>query len=160
MAPESCAPSRDSDCTVSALQNARIERSTIRLEKYKTAILLCLLTAVAFAVHGYHPFAEDAEIYLPGVERILHPELFPVGQEFFASHASLTLFPNLIAFSVSVMHLPLGWGLLLWQGLSIFLLLLACWQLSGVLFPSMRARWAAVCLIAALLTFPVAGTAL
>src|SRR5207249_2038877 len=43
---------------------------------------------------------------------------------------------------------------------SIFLLLLACWQLSGLLFESARARWGSVCLIAALLTIPVAGTAL
>ncbi|MGA8868685.1 MAG: hypothetical protein WB510_17045 [Candidatus Sulfotelmatobacter sp.] len=121
---------------------------------------MLLLTVGALAVHGYHPFAEDAEIYLPGVERILHPGLFPVGQEFFESHASLTLFPNLIAFSLRVTHLPLVWGLLLWQVASIFLLLLACWELSGLFFPSVRARWGAVCLVAALLTIPVAGTAL
>ncbi len=51
-------------------------------------------------MQGYHPFAEDAEIYLPGVERILHPELFPVGREFFLVARQLTLFPNLIAFSL------------------------------------------------------------
>jgi hypothetical protein len=121
---------------------------------------LLLLTAGALLVHGYHPFAEDAEIYLPGVEKILHPALFPVWQEFFASHASLTLFPNLIAFSLRVAHLPLAWGLLLWHVASIFLLLQACWELSRLLFPSARARWGAVCLVAALLTIPVAGTAL
>jgi hypothetical protein len=57
-----------------------------------------LLTAGALLVQGYHPFAEDAEIYLPGVEKILHPELFPVGREFFLSHASMTFFPNVVAF--------------------------------------------------------------
>ena len=112
-------------------------------------------------MHGYHPFAEDAEIYLPGVEKILHPELFPIGQEFFPSHASLTLFPNLIAFSLRVTHLPLEAGLFLWHVASIFLLLLACWELSGLFFPECeRARWGGVCLVAALLTIPVAGTAL
>jgi hypothetical protein len=111
-------------------------------------------------VHGYHPFAEDAEIYLPGVERILHPELFPRGQEFFLSHAKLTLFPNVVAFFLRVTHLPLEVGLLLWHVASIFLLLLACWELSGLLFTSERARWGGVCLVGALLTIPVAGTAL
>lgn len=128
--------------------------------KSTTATLLCLLTAAAFLVHGYHPFAEDAEIYLPSVERILNPKLFPVGREFFASHASLTIFPNLIAFSIRVAHVPLEVGLFAWHVASLFLLLLACWELSGVLFTSARARWAAVCLIAGLLTIPVAGTAL
>ena len=111
-------------------------------------------------VHGYHPFAEDAEIYLPGVEKILHPELFPTGQEFFLSHAKLTLFPNVVAFSLRVTHLPLEVGLFLWHLASIFLLLLGCWELSGLLFTSERARWGGVCLVAALLTIPVAGTAL
>jgi hypothetical protein len=129
-------------------------------EKYKTLANLLLLTAGALLVHGYHPYAEDAEIYLPGAEKILHPGLFPAGQEFFASHASLTIFPNLIAFSLRVSHLPMGTGLFLWHVVSIFLLLLACWELSGLLFPSARARWGGVCLVAALLTIPVAGTAL
>jgi hypothetical protein len=124
-----------------------------------------VLTFAAVLVHGYHPFAEDAEIYLPGVEKILRPELFPTGQEFFRSHASLTLFPNLIAFSLRLTHLPLEVGLFLWHVASVFLLLLACWELSGLFFSSAgssnaKTRWGGVCLVAALLTIPVAGTAL
>ena len=95
----------------------------------------------AVLVHGYHPWAEDAEIYLPGVEKILNPKLFPVGQEFFASHANLTLFPKLVAASLRVTHFPMETGLFLWHIASVFLLLLACWELSGVLFSSARARW-------------------
>ena len=119
-----------------------------------------LLTAASLLVHGYHPFAEDAEIYLPGVEKIMNPQLFPVGREYFASHASLTLFPNLIAFSLRITHLPMEAGLFLWHVASILLLLLACWQLSGILFSSARVRWGAVSMVAVLLTIPVAGTAL
>jgi hypothetical protein len=121
---------------------------------------LSLLTVGAILVHGYHPFAEDSEIYLPGIEKILHPDLFPVGREFFLSHASLTLFPNLIAFSLRVTHLPLEMGLFLWHVASLFLLLLACWELSGLFFQNAGARWGGVCMVAALLTIPVAGTAL
>jgi hypothetical protein len=132
----------------------------VRPGKYKTGILLLLLTVAALLTHGYHPYTEDAEIYLPGVERILNPALFPMGQEFFQSHAHATLFPNLVALTLRVTRLPFEAGLLAWQIGSIFLLLLACWQLSGILFSSARARWGAVCLIAGLLTIPVAGTAL
>ena len=128
--------------------------------KYKTGLFLLLLTAAALLTHGYHPYAEDAEIYLPGVERILNPSLFPAGQEFFQSHAHMTLFPNLVAFSMRVTHLPFEAGLLAWHIAAIFLLLLACWQLSGILFSSARAQWGSVCLIAGLLTIPVAATAL
>jgi hypothetical protein len=131
-------------------------------DKHKSLdfLWLLLLTAGALLVHGYHPFAEDAEIYLPGVEKILHPELFPVGQEFFLSHASMTFFPNAVALSLRITHLPMEAGLLAWQMASIFLLLLACWELSGLFFSSARARWGGVCLVAALLTIPVSGTAL
>jgi hypothetical protein len=129
--------------------------------KWKSALGLSLLTIAAVLVQGYHPFSEDAEIYLPGVEKILHPQLFPVGQEFFKSHASMTLFPNVVAFSLRVTHLPFEAGLFLWHLASIFLLLLACWELSGLFFPDApRARWGGVCLVAALLSIPVAGTAL
>ena len=131
-----------------------------RVKRIQTGLCLLLLTAGALLVHGYHPYAEDAEIYLPGVERILNPNLFPVGREFFASHASLTLFPNLIASSIRLTHLPFDAGLFLWHTASIFLLLLACWELSGVCFENTRARWGSVCLVASLLTIPVAGTAL
>jgi hypothetical protein len=132
----------------------------IHFEKYKTGLFLLLLTLGAFLVHGYHPFAEDAEIYLPGVEKILNPQLFPVGREFFASHASMTIFPNLIAFFLRVTHLPMVAGLFALHMASVFLMLLGCWELSGLLFPTARARWGGVCLIAILLTIPVAGTAL
>ena len=130
------------------------------LSRWKPVFWLSLLTAGALLVHGYHPCAEDAEIYLPGVERILHPELFPVGREFFLSHASLTFFPNLVALSLRVTHLPVETGLFLWHVASIFLLLLACWELSGLFFQNAQARWCGVCLVAGLLTIPVAGTAL
>ena len=123
-------------------------------------LILLLLTFGALLVSGYHPFVEDAEIYLPGVEKLLHPELFPFNAQFFADHAGHTLFPNLIAGSVRLTHLSLSVVLFFWQSASIFLLLLACWQLSGRCFPDKTARWAGVALIAALLTLPVAGTAL
>ncbi len=126
----------------------------------KRHVGLLLLSGGAFLIHGYHPGVEDAEIYLPGVEKMLHPELFPFNSEFFASHAHLTLFPNLVAACVRVTHLPLDVILLAFEFGSIFLLLLACWELSGECFTTLSARWCGVSLIAALLTLPVAGTAL
>jgi hypothetical protein len=130
------------------------------LSKRTTTFGLLLLTLGALAVHGYHPYAEDAEIYLPGIKKLLHPALYPAGTEFFESHASLTLFPNLIAASVRFTHIPFDYAIFIWHLASIFLLLLACWQFGGVCFGTVRARWGAVALIASLLTLPVAGTAL
>lgn len=133
--------------------------------KRKTALCLLLLTAAALLIHGYHPYAEDSEIYLPGVLKILNPSLFPANAEFFGEHAGHTLYPNLIAFSVRATHVPLPWVAFLWHLVSIFLLLAASWRLASALFEEQtaeddRARWAAVALMAALLTLPIAGTAL
>jgi hypothetical protein len=130
------------------------------LSKRTTTFGLLLLTLGALAVHGYHPYAEDAEIYLPGIKKLLHPSLYPTGTEFFESHASLTLFPNLITASVRLTHIPFDYMIFIWYVASIFLLLLACWEFSRVCFGTVRARWGAVVLIGSLLTMPVAGTAL
>jgi Domain of unknown function (DUF6798) len=119
---------------------------------------LALLTVVALLIHGYHPYAEDAEIYLPGVLKILNPSLFPANAEFFGEHAGHTLYPNLIACSVRATHLPLPWAAFLWHLASIFLLLAGAWRLAAALFEKAHARWAAVALMAALLTLPIAGT--
>ena len=128
--------------------------------KAKAALYLLLLTAGAFLVHGYHPYAEDAAYYIPGVKKLLNPALYPYGAEFFESHASLTWFPNLIAGSVRVLHLPLDTMLLAWHLLCLYLFLLGCWKVSCLCFEDEAARWCAVALVAALLTMPVAGTAL
>jgi hypothetical protein len=128
--------------------------------KLKDFLFLSLLTLGALLVHGYHPWVEDAEIYLPGVEKILHPELFPFNSQFFESHAHLTFFPNFMAASVRLSHLPLDAVLFFWQLTSIFLLLLACWQVISKCFVDQKACWAGVATVAALLTLPVAGTAL
>jgi hypothetical protein len=128
--------------------------------KVKDLFVLLLMTFAALLVHGYHPWAEDAEIYLPGVEKMLHPELFPFNAQFFESHAHLTFFPNFIAASVRLSPLRLEAMLFFWQIASIFLLLLACWYLSGKCFANRSARWSGVALVASLLTLPVAGTAL
>lgn len=117
-------------------------------------------TALALLIHGYHPYAEDAEIYVPGVLKILDPSLFPANAEFFGQHAGHTLYPNLIAVSVRVSHLSLPWVAFLWQIASAFLLLAGTWRLAAALFEEERARWVAVALMATLLTLPVAGTAL
>ena len=130
------------------------------LDLSKRITVLTVLTLGTFFVHGYHPWAEDAEIYLPGVEKMMHPQLFPFFPEFFQFHEHLTLFPNLIALSADLSHLPWEWVLFGWQFASVFLLLLACWQLGACCFPHNGARWAGMMLVAALLTLPVAGTAL
>jgi hypothetical protein len=128
--------------------------------KSKTFAGLILLTIVALFVHGYHPYAEDAEIYVPGIVTILHPTYYPFGREFFETHARFTFYPNLIAWTSRLGHLSLAWALFLWYLASVFLILYACWRIAAKCFPTPMGQWGAVGLVAALLTLPVAGTSL
>ena len=121
---------------------------------------LLLLSFVAFLIQGYHPYAEDAEIYLPGVLKILNPALFPANAQFFGEHAGYSLYAKLIAASVRITHVPPPWVVFSWQLASIFLLLAGTWRLAGAFFEQERARWGSVALMATLLTLPIAGTAL
>lgn len=128
--------------------------------KLRDPLVLLLLTLAAIAIHGYHPSAEDAEIYIPQIKKILNPSLYPFGAEFFQTHARLTLFPNLVAASVRLTHLSLGAALFAWQLAAIFLVLLACKRIASKCFPTEPGRWAAVTMVAALLTLPATGTTL
>jgi len=126
----------------------------------RVAIALLVLSAVAIAIHGYHPYAEDSEIYLPGVEKALQPTLFPVGTDSFEAYANASIFSKLIVLAVRITRLPLPYALFAWHFVTVFLFLLACWELSGKCFESVRAKTGAVLLVASSLTLPIAGTAL
>ena len=128
--------------------------------KRRPYLSLLLLTLAGLLVHGYHPMAEDAEIYIPSVKKVLNPALYPFGSEFFLHHASLTQFDRLIAMSVRISHLSFDAAVFLWYLASIFLTLLACWDWAEECFIEKESRFAGVALVAALLTLPVAGTSL
>jgi hypothetical protein len=141
-------------------ENIQAKPSVAQPTRARTLTLLFFLTCGAILVHGYHPFVEDAEIYVPGIKKALNPALYPFNDGFFASHARLTLFPNLMAWSVRITHLPLEWMLLAWHCACIFILLAGCWKLGRACFGSAQAAWGGAVLVASLLTIPVAGTAL
>ncbi len=128
--------------------------------KKKNIGFLLLLTVVALFIHGYHPYAEDAEIYVPSILKILHPSYFPFGQKFFEANGHLTAFPYLIALLTRLTHAPLDWVLFVGYIASIFLLLLACFRIAMNCFATTAGRWSSVTMIACLLTLPVAGTSL
>jgi hypothetical protein len=118
------------------------------------------LAALAVLIHGYHLGADDAAIYVPAIKRVADPGLYPFGAEFFMSHARLSWFADLVGYSAKLSHLPVDFVIFVWHAASILLLLLASWKLACACFRNERARWGAVALLAALLSVPVAGTAL
>lgn len=121
---------------------------------------LGLLAAAALAIHGYHLGVEDAEIYTPAAIKLLHPDLYPYGAEFFLSHERLSLFAPILAWTARIAHLSMDWTVFLWYMTTLFATLLACWMLAAVCFESSRARWAALLAVTAALTMPAANTGL
>jgi len=121
---------------------------------------LGLLTGAAFAIHGYHLGVEDAEIFIPSASKLIHPELYPFGAEFFQSHASLSLFGHILAVTARLGHLGTDATVFFWYLVTLFAMLAASWMLAARCFSTGRARWAAVCTVAAALTMPAANTGL
>ena len=122
--------------------------------------ILCGFLFAALLIHGYHPYAEDAAVYIPGIKKLLNPRLYPFGAEFFLSNARLTYFEEFVVWSIKLSHVGVEGGLFLLYLLSIFLLLHACWSLSRNLFANDADCWTGVALVAASLTIPAAGTSL
>jgi hypothetical protein len=123
-------------------------------------LFLVALTVAAIFIHGYHFGTEDQAIYLPAIRKILDPSLYSHDSELFLPQTRATFFGNLVAFAVRHTHLSCAAVLFILQVSSIFLILLGCLKLTRRLFHEPSAQWAGTCLVASLLTIPVAGTAL
>lgn len=121
---------------------------------------LALLTPLVLVVHGYHPFSDDAGIYVAGVLHLLHPSLYPKNAAFVTAQAHYSAFAYLMAAVARLTHLPLGWILFAAYLLSIVAFLAGCQAVAARLFASEPAQNCAVLLAAACFTLPAAGTAL
>src|SRR6516162_3464417 len=119
---------------------------------------LIVLTAAAVLIHGYSVGVEDQDVYLAAAKKWLDPSLYPVNAEFFTEQMKASLF--IPALGLTARAVGMDWALILWHITSIFLVLLGCWRVAESCFDSNTARWAAVMLVATLLTMPIAGTAL
>lgn len=133
--------------------------STKRLPAYRLAATFGF-AVLAVCVHGYHPYSEDAAIYIPAIKKLLDPSLYPHASEFFLSHARFSLLSRLIALSVVVTRVPLSYALLRWHLLSVALTLAACWRVCEACLPGKRSAMIGTALIAGCLTVPIAGTSL
>jgi len=126
----------------------------------QTIGLILAFSVFAFLVTGYHPGAEDDTVYVTAVKADLNPALYPHDSDFFRIQLQATAFDPLMAGFVRATHIPVAWAELLWQFLTIFLILLACWDILCRLFDEASARWGGIAMLSAMFTLPVAGTAL
>jgi hypothetical protein len=114
----------------------------------------------AVAIGGYHPYAEDAGIYVAGIKLASNPGLYGGSGFFIAPFLTASLFTHLNAWILSSLHLPIEYLLFTMLLLTTWLLLYGCWELAKLCFHRRHERWAAFFLVAACLSLPVAGSSL
>ena len=127
---------------------------------FRDAFILALLTPTVLLIHGYHPLADDAGIYVASIRKLLNPTLFSFDSSFVLAHTKLSVFSYLFATGVKLFHIPLELALFVAYLLSIFVFLLSGFQLSCRIFRNVDLRWGATLLACALFTLPVAATSL
>jgi hypothetical protein len=118
------------------------------------------LTAAGFLTMGYHPGLEDDAVYLAAIKHRLHPGLFPFDAQFFELQMQATVFPDWMAAFIRLTGMGVAWAALLWQLAALFAVLWGCHRIARRLFNETHAQWAAVAMVSAMFTLPVAGTAL
>jgi hypothetical protein len=123
-------------------------------------VIILFFALLGFAVMGYHPGLEDDSIYLTAVKADLNPALYPHNSAFFRMQMQATVFPSAMAGFVRTTGIPVAGAELLGQVVCIFVILWACHSIARRLFNTAAAQWSAVAMVSAMLTLPVAGTAL
>jgi len=133
----------------------------LRLKRlFLESLPVLLFAGLGFLVMGYHPGLEDDGVYLSAVKADLNPALFPHNAEFFRLQVQATLFDGGMAHFVQWTGFSLAWAELFWQFASLFFILWATRRIAEQIFAEKRAQWAAVAMVAAMFTLPVAGTAI
>ena len=127
------------------------------------AVTLCFVTAltvIAIGIHGYHPYAEDAGIYLPGIKKLLNHSLYPSWSGFVTAQLRLSLFAPIVAGLVLLSHLGLMTVMFALYFVTTWLTLFAAWLIAKRCYWSVEGCYGAVSLLALSLTIPIAGTSL
>jgi hypothetical protein len=121
---------------------------------------LLFLVPFILLIHGYHPFAGDAGLYVAAIRHTLSPSLYPVNAAFVTTFARHSVFAWTLTTLVSITRLPLTGALLVTHLASLWLYLCGVSAIASRVFESQSARWCAVLLAAVCCALPVAGTAL
>jgi hypothetical protein len=126
----------------------------------RNLLLILAFSFLAMATMGYHPGLEDDGVYLTAIKSDLNPALYPHDAAFFRVQLQATLFDKWVAEFIRFTHISVSVTELLFQFISVLLIVVGCWSIARILFEDERVQWAGVALTAAMMTLPVSGTAL
>ena len=137
---------------------ARLKRSATNAAMQNSWMLL--LACCAFALLGYHPYAEDGGIYAAAISARMDASLFPADRPWVLAHTAHSLFVPAVAMLCRVSRSSLATFLPMVQWLTLWAWLAVGLRLARLCFAEARhAPWA-VCWLAAMAAVPVAGTSL
>jgi hypothetical protein len=119
-----------------------------------------LLSVLALAVEGFHPYAEDGGLYVAGIKKVLDPGLYAARPEFVLAHLRFSPFAPFMAGVVQLTHVRLEWALLALYCGSMWATLYAGWMVASRCGATKAGRCGAVALLACWMTMPIAGTSL
>ena len=130
----------------------------------RMALLRCgtilALTLLAILIDGYHPYSEDAGIYVASLKQLASPGMYPASGAFIAPYVRLSLFSHFGAWLLRILHLPLESVLFQIHVATVFLLLYSSYGIAKRCFRDRHAWWGGTLLVALCLCVPVAGTSL
>lgn len=124
------------------------------------AALITGLTFLALLIHGYHPYAEDGGIYLPGIFKLIHPELYPRWTGFVTAQTRFSLFAPAVAEMVRLTGIDAMAVIFGVYILSIWATLCAGWMIVSRCCESREGCVGAVTVLALCMSAPAAGTSL
>jgi len=87
---------------------------------------------------GYHPGIEDDGVYLTAIKSDLNPVLYPHDSAFFRVQLQATMFDKWVAAFIRSTHIPVSVTELLFQFISILLIIAGSWSIARVLFEEER----------------------
>lgn len=131
-----------------------------KLHDLANLIGILLFALTGFLVLGYHPGYEDDGVYLAAIKHNVNPHLYPHDADFFRLQLQATLFDEAVGATVRATGMSIASAALLWQCGAVLLTIFACWQIARALFRRAGEHWAAVAMVSAMFTLPVAGTGL
>jgi hypothetical protein len=127
---------------------------------FAPSLITAALALLAILIHGYHPYAEDGGIYLPGILKLLHPELYPTWTGFVTAQTRFSFFAPAVAQVVRFTGLGVMVCMFCVYIFGIWATLYAAWLIASRCLRTSRARYGAVAVLALCLTMPAAGTSL
>lgn len=102
--------------------------------KIKEFLIITIITFISPLLTGYYYGVLDHSHYLPYLNKLLNPYLYPVDYYFSQPHGNYSLFNYIIVYLSKITHLNLAWTHFILYFLSLWLLYIAVYYLAKIIY--------------------------